>query len=242
VSRRLSWLAWLVVFTAPALARADGGELCQAATSASVSAARAALDKAPESLPSRFKLADALVEANCYHDAVHTLEDGATLHPRNAELQAKLRNTRSLVSEQEYFAGKEEAERAARMARNKLRCTRLADLDACDEVLRLMPGDIEAQRARRQSLLAKCESEGDAALNACQVVLPIGGEDEPRIRARITALTPRRSPSVPTPAANATPRPTSPQTDDASAEVSVPMVQVAQARTYSNAALPTRSH
>ena len=239
MSRRLTWLACVVAFAAPALARADGGELCQGATNATVSAARAALVKAPESLPARFKLADALVEANCYHDAVHTLEDGATIHPRNAELQAKLRNTRSLVSEQDYFAGKEEAERAARISRNKLRCTRLSDLDACEEVLRLKPDDVEAQRARRQLLLAKCDSDGDAALNACESVLAAGGDDAPRIRARIAALTPRRSPPAPTPAANETPRP-APQSVDTRAVA--PVVQVAQARTYSNAAPPSRSH
>jgi hypothetical protein len=237
VSRRLSWLACLLVLAAPALARADGGELCQGPA---VTAARAELAKTPQSLPARFRLTDALVEANCYHDAVHTLEDGGAIHPRNADLQARLREVRSLVSEQDYFAGKEEAERAARLSRNKLRCTRLSDVDACEEVLRLKPDDVEAQRARRQFLLAKCEGEGDAALNACQIVLPIGGEDQPRIRARIAALTPRLSPTAPTAAATGAPRPAAGPSGDASAVV--PVAQVAQARTYSNAAPPSRSH
>ena len=108
MKRAMTFLALAAVLLAVGgRAHADGAE-CQAA-SPSVTAARAGLAGARDSLPARYKLADALVEASCFHDAVHTLEEGLALHPRNAELQTKLRNTRSLVSEQEYFAGKDDA-------------------------------------------------------------------------------------------------------------------------------------
>jgi tetratricopeptide (TPR) repeat protein len=136
---------------APAQAH-DGGGVC-AGTAAPVTAARAALDASPASLPARFKLADALIEANCYDEAVHALEAGESLHPRNPDLAAKLRTTRSLVSEQSYFAGLEEAEVAARVSRNLLRCTRLNDLNACDEALKLKPNDAQVLIAKGNALL-----------------------------------------------------------------------------------------
>ena len=145
------------------IARADGGAPCRGADSAQVTAARAALAAAPESLPARFKLADSLVEANCFHDAVHTLEDGRAIHPRSTELQAKLRNTRSLVNEQDYFEGKEQAELAARQSRNLLRCTKLGDVAACDEALKLRPDDVEILLGKGDALL-KASRPADAEL------------------------------------------------------------------------------
>jgi tetratricopeptide (TPR) repeat protein len=133
----------------------DGSGACPASPSADVASARAALTKTPSSLEMRFRLADALLEDNCYDEAVHTLEEGEPLHPGNATLAAKLRTTRSMVSEQSYFAGLEQAEVAARVSRNLLRCNRLGDLAACDEALKLKPGDVDV-------LLAK----GDAQLKA----------------------------------------------------------------------------
>lgn len=133
----------------------EGGGPCPASPSPEVSSARDALKSAPASLETRMRLADALVEANCYDEAVHTLEEGQALHPGNANLAAKLRTTRSLVTEQSYFAGLEQAEIGARVSRNLLRCSRLGDLAACDEALKLKPDDIDV-------LIAK----GDAQLKA----------------------------------------------------------------------------
>jgi tetratricopeptide (TPR) repeat protein len=130
----------------------DGGGVC-AGNAAPVTAARESLAAAPTSLPTRFKLADALIEANCYEEAVHALEAGEALHPRSPDLAAKLRTTRSLVSEQTYFAGLEEAEVAARVSRNLLRCTRLNDLNACDEALKLKPNDAQVVIAKGDALL-----------------------------------------------------------------------------------------
>jgi len=144
----------LLAGCAPAYAH-DGTGTCPTDPSAEVVAARAALAKTPASLETRIRLADALLEDNCYDAAVHTLEDGQALHPGNATLTAKLRTTRSLVSEQSYFAGLEQAEVAARVSRNLLRCSRLGDLAACDEALKFRPDDAEV-------LIAK----GDAQLKA----------------------------------------------------------------------------
>ncbi len=149
----------LALLGGSSFARADGAA-CQSGGQA-VTAARAALAASRASLPARFALADALVEASCFHEAVHTLEDGESIHPRNADLMTKLRNTRSLVSEQEYFAGKDQAELAARISRNLLRCSKLADVAACDEALKLKPGDAEIHLAKGDAML-KGARPGDA--------------------------------------------------------------------------------
>ena len=146
----------LLLLAACAAAEAhDGTGVCPADPAPAVVAARAALAAAPASLETRIRLADALLEDNCYDAAVHTLEDGQALHLGNPTLAAKLRTTRSLVSEQSYFAGLEQAEVAARVSRNLLRCSRLGDLGACDEALKFKPDDVDV-------LIAK----GDAQLKA----------------------------------------------------------------------------
>ena len=171
--RRSAWLALpILLLGAGGLAHADGGALCQSA-SPRVSAARGQLAAARDSLPARFELTDALIEANCYHEAVHTLEDGQAIHPRNAELQAKLRTTRSLASEQEYFAGKEEAELAAKVSRNLLRCRKLADVEACDEALKLRPNDAEILASRGDALLkAARPAEAELAFRRARELAP----------------------------------------------------------------------
>jgi len=153
--------------------RPHSSALCQGATNAQVTAARAALKDAPDSLSARFKLADVLVEANCYEEAVHTLEDGEAMHPRSNDLQAKLRTTRSLASEQVYFEGKEQAEQAARVSRNLLRCNRLGDLNACDEALKLKPDDAEILIAKGDALLKASKlAEAEQAYRRARQVSP----------------------------------------------------------------------
>jgi tetratricopeptide (TPR) repeat protein len=144
-----------LLLLAPAFAFAhDGSGTCAGTPPAEVAAAREALEARPASLEARFKLADALIEANCYNEAVHALEDRQKLHPANASLETKLRNTRSLVSEQTYFAGREQAEQAARVSRNLLRCSRLGDLNACDDALKLKPDDLDILLAKGDAQLA----------------------------------------------------------------------------------------
>ena len=171
-------IASLFLMSGAGVAHADGthdGVLCQ--SGAPVAAAIAALQATPGSLAARLNVADALVEANCFDQAVHTLEDGETLHPRNGELQAKLRTTRSLASEQDYFAGREQAEMAARLARNRLRCTKLNDLNACDEALKVKPDDAEllaAAQAQRQS--RSIDDASNAAPNKAAITISDRGK------------------------------------------------------------------
>jgi tetratricopeptide (TPR) repeat protein len=145
--------ALLMLAMAPAYAHEDGAT-CASNPPAAVVARRAVLAKTPTALEARLQLADALVEASCYDEAVRTLEEGQALHPGNAALAAKLRTTRSLVSEEGYFAGLEQAEVNARVSRNLLRCSRLGDLAACDEALKLRPNDVDVLLAKGDAQLA----------------------------------------------------------------------------------------
>ena len=163
--------------------------LCQSAASPQVATARAGLKASPDSLAARIKLADAFIEATCYDEAVHTLEDGQAIHPRNSELQAKLRNTRSLVSEQSYFEGKEQAEQAARVSRNLLRCTRLGDVSACDEALKLKPNDAEMLLAKGDALLkASKPADAEFAYRRAQQAAP----GNPRVTSQLAAAQSQR--------------------------------------------------
>src|SRR5262245_23352871 len=49
-----------------------------------ISAARAALERSPQTLAPRLTLSDLLVESGCYEDAIHVLEEADKVHPRNA--------------------------------------------------------------------------------------------------------------------------------------------------------------
>jgi tetratricopeptide (TPR) repeat protein len=191
VRRGSTLLAIALLLSATGLAQADGS-LCQAG-GARVTSARSALAAAPASLPARFELADALIEASCYHDAVHTLEDGKSIHPRSAELTAKLRTTRSLVSEQDYFEGKEQAELAAKLSRNLLRCTRLADIEACDEALKIKPDEVQLLVGKGDALLkASRPGEAEAVYRNARRIAP----DDARIATQIAAARTQRQPLI----------------------------------------------
>jgi tetratricopeptide (TPR) repeat protein len=101
----------------------------------------AALERNPERLDPRMRLAAALMERGCYRDVVAVLEPGAQLHPQVDELKLLLRDARSLLEEERYFEGLEEAEAAAKLKRNLLRCRELDDVAACNAALREQPGD-----------------------------------------------------------------------------------------------------
>ncbi len=187
--RRLTALLALAVLLAVGgPARADGA--CPTG-GPRVAAARMALGAARESLPARFELVEAYIEAGCYHDAVHLLEEGKALHPRSAELTARLRNAQSLLSEQAYFEGKEQAELAARLSRNLLRCTRLADVEACDEALKHKPDDAQILLAKGDALLkASRPGEADAAYRRARQILPEDG----RVERQLAAVQAQRQP------------------------------------------------
>ena len=110
------------------------------------------MDRAPDALPPRLELSDRLVESGCYEEAIHLLEEAAKAHPRNSDVQNRLRTARSFVNERQFFDGLDKAEVEARLARNLLRCTRFSDIAACDEALVLKPDDAAIVTARADAL------------------------------------------------------------------------------------------
>jgi tetratricopeptide (TPR) repeat protein len=99
------------------------------------------------------RLADALVDQGCYQEAVDVLEAGQQAYPRNSELAGKLRDVRSLVTEQTYIEGLTQAAEGAKLQRNQLRCTRLADVTACDDALKSKPDDEQLLLAKGDALM-----------------------------------------------------------------------------------------
>lgn len=220
----------LVIVAAPAMADEPSTVACpDGARSPRVAAASAEVQKNPGAIEARFVLADALSQQGCFADAVRTLEDAERQHPRNTEVQNRLRYARSLVTEQHYFEGLDEAQESARLSRNRLRCEKLADLKACDDILRTQPDDVaalvakgdalskserpadavlvfrraaevdatnETVRARlqgaealRTTWVGRCQSgAGEAALQACQLALLRGADDEFAIQSRKAVL------------------------------------------------------
>jgi tetratricopeptide (TPR) repeat protein len=156
-----SVLALLVLVNGVATADPPGRTTPCQATSPAVSEAKAALERNPELLGPRLKLADVLVDAGCYTDATSVLEAGQELHPHSHELDGKLRDVRSMVSEQRYFEGLDQAQENAKLQRNLLRCTQLADLNACDGALQLKPDDVTIWIAKGDVLL-KANRPADA--------------------------------------------------------------------------------
>jgi predicted Zn-dependent protease len=118
-----------------------------------VADATAAVEREPDEIGPRMRLADALVDQGCYQEAVGVLEAVQESHPRNIELSAKLRDVRSLVTEQSYIEGLTQAAEIAKLARNQLRCTRLADVSACEDALKSKPDDVQLLLAKGDALL-----------------------------------------------------------------------------------------
>jgi hypothetical protein len=145
---------WLVIacMILPALAahgQTPTTGICSAANqSDSAKELSAALTRDPTQLESRLKLADELMDQGCFDAAVSVLEAGQASHPRSADLARKLREVRSMVSEQRYIEGLSQAAAGAKARRNLFRCTKLADLDACNEALKEAPNDPAVLAAR----------------------------------------------------------------------------------------------
>jgi tetratricopeptide (TPR) repeat protein len=118
-----------------------------------VATAKAKLAEDATDVPARLSLVDALLDQACYADAVTVIQAGIELHPRNKELQTRLRDTRSLMSEENYFEGLGEAQETARLQRNVLRCNELQDLVACDEALARRPDDARVLLGKGDALL-----------------------------------------------------------------------------------------
>ena len=135
-------------------ARAIARASCQSGKhSDAVIDARSAMDHNPDDLGPRMRLADALVDQGCYQEAVEILETASEIFPRNAELNGKLRDIRSLVTEQTYIEGLTQAAEGAKLARNQLRCTKLSDVAACEDALRSKPDDVQLLLAKGDALM-----------------------------------------------------------------------------------------
>jgi tetratricopeptide (TPR) repeat protein len=165
MSARLAFAVWVCAVVtishgAPAAAQADAHARalakasCQSGKhSETVADATAAVEREPDEIGPRMRLADALVDQGCYQEAVGVLEAVQQSHPRNIELSAKLRDVRSLVTEQTYIEGLTQAAEVAKLARNQLRCTRLADVSACEDALKSKPDDVQLLLAKGDALL-----------------------------------------------------------------------------------------
>jgi tetratricopeptide (TPR) repeat protein len=113
----------------------------------------AALARDEHAVDPRLKLVDSLLAHGCYAEAVSVLERGQSLHPGNKEIQSRLRNARSMLSEQHYFVGLDRAAQTAQFERNLLRCRKLADIAACDGALADRPNDAGIVTAKADALM-----------------------------------------------------------------------------------------
>jgi Flp pilus assembly protein TadD len=168
---RLQWLAsalsalTLLLVAPGAFAHGNSDPVCTTAgQQPEVVAARADLQHTPDVLSKRLHLADLLLSAGCFDEAIHVLEAGEASNPRSTDLQYRLSRARSMLREKEYFEGIDEAEAAARLRRNVLRCTQLSDVDACDAVLSVQPTNADIVLAKGNALMKA--NRNDEALAA----------------------------------------------------------------------------
>jgi cytochrome c-type biogenesis protein CcmH/NrfG len=135
-------------------ARAIARASCQSGKhSDAVVDAKTSMEHNPDDLGPRMRLADALVDQGCYQEAVEILEAAQETFPRSGELSGKLRDIRSLVTEQTYIEGLTQAAESAKIARNQLRCTKLGDITACEDALRAKPDDVALLTAKGDALM-----------------------------------------------------------------------------------------
>jgi predicted Zn-dependent protease len=90
------------------------------------------------------------------------LETAQETFPRSGELSGKLRDVRSLVTEQTYIEGLTQAAESAKIARNQFRCTKLSDTAACEDALRAKPDDVALLTAKGDALM-QANRPADAA-------------------------------------------------------------------------------
>jgi tetratricopeptide (TPR) repeat protein len=151
--------------------------VCQAAAGQpAITEAKAALDANPTELRARLKLADAWGDAGCFGDALQVLQDGEAMHPGDKELQARLRVAKSLVSEQGYFDSMDRAAKNATLSRAAFRCTKLADVNSCDDALNMKPNDPELLIAKADALV-QVKRPGEA-IGIYRTALPVSADRE----------------------------------------------------------------
>ncbi len=183
---RHNHLAWVAVLAmlAPSIALAHDGTCKNTTPTDAARAASVVLERDPRDLDARLKLADELMASNCFDEAVHALEKGEALHGRNPQLQSQLREARSMLREQSYFEGLNRAEDAAKLSHSLLRCSRLADIEACDQALARQPGDPQIVLAKADALLqAKRPAEALTAYRRARELAPDNATIEQKIAA-----------------------------------------------------------
>jgi cytochrome c-type biogenesis protein CcmH/NrfG len=182
---------------AHAVARAS----CQSGKhSDTVTDAKTAMEHNPDDLGPRLRMADTLVDQGCYQEAVEILEAAEAAFPRNAELNGKMRDVRSLVTEQTYIEGLTQAAEGAKLARNQLRCTRLSDIAACEDALRSKPDDAPLLLAKGDALM-QANRPADAVTAYHHVTQLRPGDDSVKTKlAAAEALIAKTQPPAPPPA------------------------------------------
>ena len=155
ILRALAVVVCLLVGASVARAheQAKEGACAASAQQPAIVSARESLQRTPDALKVRLGLADLLIDAGCYDEAVHVLEDGAGIHAGNQELASRLRTARSFINERQFFDGLDQAELEAKLSRHVLRCTRFADVEACDQALAIKPDNVVVVIARGDALL-----------------------------------------------------------------------------------------
>jgi cytochrome c-type biogenesis protein CcmH/NrfG len=249
---------------ADAHARAVARASCESGKhSEAVVDATAAVEREPDESGPRMRLADALVDQGCYQEAAEVLEAAQESHPREIELSAKLRAVRSLVTEQTYIEGLTQAAESAKFARNQLRCTRLADITACEDALKSKPDEEPLWLAKGDALLqANRVAEATAAYHHASQLKP--GDEA--IKTKLSAAEALQAKLQPTPApagvasitpSNTAPRPKAakrpPSANTATAAaagqhpaaapvVSIAALAPAESKVYSNDAPPGQTN
>jgi len=162
----------LAIWSASASAH-DGAPTCDAAAAnqPAFERARDDLKKNPRAVDTRVDLSDRLIDAGCYDEAVHLLEDGLKVTPNDRTLDTRLRTARSFVSEREYLNSHPVTKNdmgEAELRRFQLRCLQLGDAQACDQALSAKPDDISLMLAKGDALL-KAERARDALMTFIRI-------------------------------------------------------------------------
>jgi predicted Zn-dependent protease len=242
-------------------ARAIARASCQSGKhSDAVVDAKAAMEHNPDDLGPRMRVADALVDQGCYQEALEILEAAQETFPRSGELTGKLRDVRSLVTEQTYIEGLTQAAESAKIARNQFRCTKLGDTAACEDALHAKPDDVALLTAKGDALM-QANRPADAATAYRHVSELKPGDDAIKTKlanAEALVATTQPPPSAiapPAVAANSAPlkaqknpkKPPALASAKRAAPATTPAISVAalpppQTKTYSNDAPPGQTN
>ena len=209
----------------------------------SVTDAQSAITQNPGELAPHLRLANALIDQGCYEQAAAALEAALKQYPRNAEVMGKLRDVRSMLTEQTYIQNVTQAEDAARLQHDQLRCSKLADLDACNAVLKVLPGDPTALAAKANAAADSRVSKG-SGLAGPPTPTPTPMPTPALTAAAPTAAPPPRSAAPPIRVASSSRRanitPPSPH-EDRHAQNAI-LTPAAPTPTFSNSALAGRTN